>query len=78
MYEAINKLRNYRIIYANFIHEYGVNFHELYFQLITVGNSFRHEWGNHCLSVYTFQGSGSGLKQYYTPKRNGAEGGMQN
>ena len=29
MYEAINKLRNYRIIYANFIHEYGVNFHEL-------------------------------------------------
>ena len=30
MYEAINKLRNYRIIYANFIHEYGVNFHELY------------------------------------------------
>ena len=28
MYEAINKLRNYRIIYANFIHEYGVNFHE--------------------------------------------------
>ena len=29
-YEAINKLRNYRIIYANFIHEYGVNFHELY------------------------------------------------
>ena len=31
MYEAINKLRNYRIIYANFIHEYGVNFHELYY-----------------------------------------------
>ena len=30
MYEAINKLRNYHIIYANFIHEYGVNFHELY------------------------------------------------
>ena len=30
MYEAINKLRNYRIIYPNFIHEYGVNFHELY------------------------------------------------
>ena len=30
MYEAINKLHNYRIIYANFIHEYGVNFHELY------------------------------------------------
>ena len=30
MYEAINKLRNYSIIYANFIHEYGVNFHELY------------------------------------------------
>ena len=30
MYEAINKLRNYRIIYANFIHEYGVNFHEQY------------------------------------------------
>ena len=30
MYEAINKLRNYRIIYANCIHEYGVNFHELY------------------------------------------------
>ena len=29
-YEANNKLRNYRIIYANFIHEYGVNFHELY------------------------------------------------
>ena len=30
MYETINKLRKYRIIYANFIHEYGVNFHELY------------------------------------------------
>ena len=30
MYEAINKLRNYRINYANLIHEYGVNFHELY------------------------------------------------
>ena len=30
MHKAINKLRNYRIIYANFIHEYGVNFHELY------------------------------------------------
>ena len=30
MHEAINKLRNYRIIYAIFIHEYGVNFHELY------------------------------------------------
>ena len=30
MYEAINKLRNYSIIYANFIHEYGVKFHELY------------------------------------------------
>ena len=29
MYEAINKLLNYRIIYANFIHEYGFNFHEL-------------------------------------------------
>ena len=29
MCEAIFKLRNYRIIYANFIHEYGVNFHEL-------------------------------------------------
>ena len=29
MYEAINKLRNYRVIYANFIHKYGVNFHEL-------------------------------------------------
>ena len=29
MYEAINKLCIYRIIYANFIHEYGVNFHEL-------------------------------------------------
>ena len=29
MYEAINKLRNYRLIYTNFIHEYGVNFHEL-------------------------------------------------
>ena len=29
MYEAINKLRNYSLIYANFIHEYGVNFHEL-------------------------------------------------
>ena len=29
MYEAINKLRNYHIIYANFIHEYGINFHEL-------------------------------------------------
>ena len=29
MYEAINKLRNYRIIHANFIHEYKVNFHEL-------------------------------------------------
>ena len=29
MYEAINKLRNYRIIYVNFIHEYGGNFHEL-------------------------------------------------
>ena len=28
-YEAINKLHNYRIMYANFIHEYGVNFHEL-------------------------------------------------
>ena len=26
MYEAINKLRNYRIIYANFIHEYGLIF----------------------------------------------------
>ena len=33
MYEAINKLRNYRIIYANFIHEYEVNFHELYMSL---------------------------------------------
>ena len=32
MYEAINKLRNYRIIYANFIHEYGVNFHELHYK----------------------------------------------
>ena len=30
MYEGINKLRNYRITYANFIREYGVNFHELY------------------------------------------------
>ena len=30
MHEAINKLRNYCIIYANCIHEYGVNFHELY------------------------------------------------
>ena len=30
MYEAINKLLNYSIIYANFIHEYGFNFHELY------------------------------------------------
>ena len=30
MYEAINKQRNYHIIYANFIHEYGVNFYELY------------------------------------------------
>ena len=30
MYEAFNKLRNYQLIYANFIHEYGVNFHELY------------------------------------------------
>ena len=30
MYEAINKLRNYRIICANFIHEYRVNFHERY------------------------------------------------
>ena len=29
MYEAINKLHNYRIIHANFIHEYGVDFHEL-------------------------------------------------
>ena len=29
-YEAINKLLIYRIIYANFIHEYGINFHELY------------------------------------------------
>ena len=29
MYEAITNLRNYRIIYVNFIHEYGVNFHEL-------------------------------------------------
>ena len=29
MYEAINKLRIYRIIYANFIHEYGVNFPQL-------------------------------------------------
>ena len=28
MYEAINKLRNYRMIYSNFTHEYGVNFHE--------------------------------------------------
>ena len=35
MYEAINKLRNYRIIYANFIHEYGVNFHELYLDIYT-------------------------------------------
>ena len=26
MYEAINKLRKYRIIYANFIHEYGLIF----------------------------------------------------
>ena len=34
MYEAINKLRNYRIIYANFIHEYGVNFHEPYIILV--------------------------------------------
>ena len=33
MYEAIIKLRNYRIIYANFIHEYGVNFHELYIKV---------------------------------------------
>ena len=33
MYEAIDKLRNYRIIYVNFIHEYGINFHELYFVL---------------------------------------------
>ena len=32
MYKAINKLRYNRIIYANFIHEYGVNFHELYFK----------------------------------------------
>ena len=30
MYEAIYKLSNYRIIHANFIHEYGVNFNELY------------------------------------------------
>ena len=36
MYEAINKLRNYRIIYANFIHEYGVNFHELYIRFNSI------------------------------------------
>ena len=29
MFEAINKLSNYRMVYANFIHKYGVNFHEL-------------------------------------------------
>ena len=42
MYEAINKLRNYRIIYANFIHEYGVNFHELYTYL----NLYMYHWRN--------------------------------
>ena len=36
MYEAINKLCNYRIIYANFIYEYGINFHELYLENINL------------------------------------------
>ena len=45
MYEAINKLRNYRIIYANFIHEYGVNFHELYLDdLLNIDNPFLNKW----------------------------------
>ena len=34
MYEAINKLHNYRIIFANFVHEYGANFHELYLHFV--------------------------------------------
>ena len=41
MYEAVYKLRNNRIIYAIFIHEYGVNFHELYIATLQ------------CTSVYT-------------------------
>ena len=44
IYEAINKLCNYRIIYAKFIHEYGVNFHELYLAVKKVN----------CLSIVYF------------------------
>ena len=51
MYEAINKLRNYRIIHANFIHEYGVNFHELYCKCSQISNTFHFIFSNKMLNI---------------------------